>query len=229
MKVLSKRDGIKASVPIMIGYVPVAMAFGILSMNSGLNLSETMAFSFILFAGASQFIGISMIAIGAGFSEIVLATFLLNFRHFFMSASLVSKIDKLPTKLRPVLGFGITDEVFSVASFAEGEITSDYLLFLELFSYLSWGIGTTVGFVVGSFLPETLQIAMGIGLFSLFVCILIPELKNTSKAIVLSLLAGILNTVFKVLLDMPQGWSLVFTIIIVSLFGVFLYEEGSDE
>lgn len=226
---LTFKDGFKAAIPVMIGYIPVAMAFGILSRNTGLTLIETMSFSFILFAGASQFIGISMIAAGAGFSEIVLATFLLNFRHFFMSASLVSKLDYLPNKMRGVLGFGVTDEVFSVASFAQGQMTSSYLFSLELFSYLSWGIGTSLGFIVGNFLPATLQVAMGIGLFALFTCILVPELKKTKKAILLSLLAGLMNTFFKFLFPFPQGWRLVFTIIIVSMIGVLIFKEDDDE
>jgi len=228
MNRLKGLDGLKAAIPIMIGYVPVAMAFGILARNNGLTILETISFSFILYAGASQFIGISMIAIGAGFGEIILATFLLNFRHFFMSASLVSKLQSIPKHKGAILGFGVTDEVFSVASFAEGKLSELYLFGLEISSYLSWVAGTAVGFSMGSLLPETLQVAMGIGLFALFVSILLPELKKTSKAVVLAALSGGVNSILNLIFILPQGWSLVITIILVSLIGVVIYAKEEE-
>ncbi|MBI9010678.1 MAG: AzlC family ABC transporter permease [Clostridiales bacterium] len=228
MKKLNGLSGFKAAIPIMIGYVPVAMTFGILARNNGLTYLETVSFSLILYAGASQFIGLSMIAAGAGFGEIVLATFLLNFRHFFMSASLISKLHDMSKYKGIILGFGITDEVFSVASFAGGQLSERYLFSLELFSYLSWITGTAVGFSMGSFLPKTLQIAMGIGLFALFASILVPEFKKSSRALVLSALAGGVNSVMNLLIKLPQGWSLVLTIVLVSLFGVVIYTKEEE-
>lgn len=228
MKRLNGLNGFKAAIPIMIGYVPVAMAFGILARNNGLTFIETVSFSLVLYAGASQFIGISMIAIGAGFGEILLATFLLNFRHFFMSASLAAKLHDLPKHKKALLGFGVTDEVFSVASFTDGQLSGRYLFSLEISSYLSWVTGTAVGFSMGSFLPETLQVAMGIGLFALFVSILVPELKKTSKALALSVLAGGVNSILNLVFMLPQGWSLVLTIILVSLLGVVIYAKEEE-
>ena len=225
---LNHINGFKAGFPITIGYFPVAMAFGILSKGSGFDFLETMSFSFILYAGASQFIGVSMLALGAGFGEVVLATLLLNFRHFFMSASLVEKIDYIPKVLKPILGFFVTDEVFSVASFADGEITSSYLFSLEISSYSSWVIGTFLGFIMGNFLPELLQMSMGIGLYALFVSIIVPELKKSSKAVVLTIIAGVVNTIMRWGLKFPQGWSIVLTIVLVSAFGVVIYRKEAS-
>jgi len=225
---LKAKDGIKAAVPIMIGYFPVAMAFGILAKGGGLVFFETIGFSFILYAGASQFIGVSMIIIGSGVGEIVLATLLLNFRHFFMSASLVQKLGHIQKSLRPILGFFITDEVFSVASFQDGEISESYLLSLEVLSYLSWVTGTAAGYIIGNFLPETLQVSMGIGLYALFVSILVPELKKSSKAIVLALLAGGMNSLLRYVVKIPQGWSIVLSIVLISSIGVLIYGRADD-
>lgn len=224
------RKGFKAGIPIVIGYFPVAMAFGILAKSNGFTLLEVFSFSFILFAGASQFIGISMIGLGAGFGEIILATFLLNFRHFFMSASLVEKMGHILTVLKPILGFFVTDEVFSVASFTDDELTPSYLFGLEIVSYSSWGIGTIVGYLVGNVLPPMLQISMGIGLYALFVSILVPEMKKSYQAVVLAGLAGALNTVARYLFKMPQGWSIILVIVITSTLGVVMFgKEVADE
>ena len=226
---LKSKDGLKAAVPIMIGYFPVAMAFGILSKGGGLSFIETAGFSIILFAGASQFIGVSMLMLGAGIGEIVLTTLLLNFRHFFMSASLVSKLGHINKGLKPILGFFVTDEVFSVASFTEGELSDQYLLVLEIASYSSWVIGTIVGFLIGNILPPLLQMSMGIGLYALFASILVPELKKSSKAVVLASIAGAFNMFLRLMLKFPQGWSIVITIVLVSALGVVIYKEAADE
>ena len=218
--------GIKSSVPIMIGYFPVAMTFGVLAKGQGFDLIDVVCFSFVLFAGASQFIGLSMIHLGAGFGEIVLATGLLNFRHFFMSASLVSQMKPIPNRLKPLLSFFMTDEIFSVASFAGEDLTPSYLFGLEITSYLSWGIGSVMGFVLGHMMSQELQMSMGIGLYALFVSILTPEIKKTSKALILASLAGAMNYLLFIITSLPQGWRIIGVIVLSSALGVVLLGDG---
>ncbi len=91
-KLLTGIDGIRGGLPIALGYFPIAMAFGILAKGASVSLVEALGFSFIVFAGASQFIAVGMIALGATGIEIIMTTLFLNFRHFLMSASLVPRI-----------------------------------------------------------------------------------------------------------------------------------------
>ncbi len=227
---LQSKHGIRDGLPIVIGYFPIAMAFGILAKSGGLTIMETLGFSLFVYAGASQFIAVNMIILGAGVGEIVLATLLLNFRHFLMSASLAAKMDNIKGIAKPVLGFGVTDEAFSVASFAEGTLSESYLSTLELFAYSSWVLGTGTGFVIGGILPEVLQRSMDIGLYAMFVAILVPELKKTFKVLTLALLSGAVNSVFLYIFKWPQGWSIVVAIVLVSSLGIFIYgKESSDQ
>jgi len=225
LKHLTFKDGIKDGIPIFLGYFPIAMAFGILSRGTGLTLIETLSFSFILFAGAAQFIAVGMIASGVGAIEMIITIFFLNFRHFLMSASLSAKTHFKHPLLKPFISFFVTDESFSVASFANGQLNESYLIPMQLLGYFGWGIGSGVGFVIGSILPPLLQKAMGIGLYLMFIALLVPEMKKTNKAIVLSVMAGIMNSILRLLLHLPQGWSIVITIILVSLLGVLVYEH----
>lgn len=227
LKYLTAKDGIKDGLPVFIGYFPIAMAFGILSRGTGITLGETLAFSFIVFAGAAQFIGVGMIAAGVGGLEIVIATFFLNFRHFLMSASLSAQMGINHPILKPIISFFVTDESFSVASFAKGKLTSNYIVPMQLLGYFGWGIGTGIGYMAGSILPPLLQKAMEIGLYVMFVALLVPEMKKTYKAIVLSLIAGVFNTILRYLIGLPQGWSIVLTIVVVSLIGVMIFNEES--
>ena len=222
---LSKLDGIKAGIPIAIGYFPIAMAFGILSRGADVSLYATLGFSFIVFAGASQFVAVGMITMGASAIEIIMTTLFLNFRHFLMSASLAHKIHFENNIWKPIISFFVTDESFSTASFAEGDLTSSYMISMQLVSYLSWGIGSAVGHIMGNILPPLLQQSMNIGLYAMFVALLVPELKKNHIGIILVILSGLLNSIFIFIFKLPQGWSLVFSIIVVSVMGTFIFDS----
>ena len=94
-----------------------------------------------MYLGSSQFMALNLITVGAGLGEIILTTLLVNFRHFLMSASLSENIGH-EKAYRPLIAFGITDEVFSVVSFRKESMTKEYILTLEALSYLSWVGGT---------------------------------------------------------------------------------------
>ena len=82
------KDGAKAALPIVLGYLPVGMAFGILARKAGLNPFEVALMSFLVYAGASQFLAIEMILKGMIWFPIVLTTFFINLRHLLMSSTI---------------------------------------------------------------------------------------------------------------------------------------------
>lgn len=219
--ILNISDGIRDGIPISIGYFPIGMAFGIMAKSAGLTLLETLSLSFIVFAGACQFIAVSMIALGSSGYEIILTTLFVNFRHFLMSSSLVPKIHVNNRLSRPLIAFFVTDETFSVASFAKGQLTEKYMLPMELIAYLGWGIGSLAGFLLGSILPPLVQQSMNIGLYAMFIALLAPEVKKSTIALLLAILAALLNTFLRYVLIIPEGWSIVISILVVAGFGTF--------
>src|SRR5665648_872086 len=110
------RDSFRRATPIVFGYVPVAIAFGILSKTIGLSLLETTLISLIVYSGAAQFMFLNLLIVGVGPIEIIVTTFLINFRHFLMSVSLASKLNSTNKRWFPLLAFGVTDETFAVVS-----------------------------------------------------------------------------------------------------------------
>jgi len=217
--------GVKASIPLVIGYLPIALAFGILSKTTGISIIDSFLFSALVFAGASQFMALNLILIGAGFGEIILTTLLVNFRHFLMSASLAVKIEGNMKRWIPFIAFGVTDESFSVLSFREGKLTKEFTLGLQLSAYLSWVLGTVIGYLAGGILPEIIIDGMGIALYAMFTAILVPELKKSSKVLFLALLSGGVNTLLNYLNLLPKGWNMIVSIILVSFLGSYIYEE----
>lgn len=224
-KNLSIKDGILAGLPIVIGYIPVAMAFGILSKTIGISIVDSLLFSVFVFAGASQFMALNLLHFGTGIGEIILTTLLVNFRHFLMSASFATRITKDMKRWIPFIAFGITDEIFSVASFTKEQITKEFMIALQLASYLSWIFGTAFGYLVGQVLPNTIKSSMGIALYAMFAAILIPEAKKSNKILVMALLSGLINTLLNYLKITTQGWNLVLTIVLVSTIGAFTLKD----
>ncbi|MCT4661826.1 MAG: AzlC family ABC transporter permease [Tissierellales bacterium] len=220
------KDGWISSVPLILGFIPVAMTFGILAKNADFSIWTCLGFSMFVYAGASQFIALNLLLLDAGFSEIILTTLLVNFRHFLMSASLAPQLPNQTKKWSPLIAFGITDEIFSVASFRKKQLSAAYMITLEGVGYLAWVFGTFLGFVLGSVLPAVLQDSMGIALYAMFVAILIPEVKRSSKAFVLAILSGLINIVCTYAFHLPQGWSIILSVLIASLFGTYWSTKG---
>src|SRR5690625_1460743 len=110
------QSGVRTGLSITIGYIPVAITYGVLAAQSGMSLVELTLMSALVYAGASQFMGVNMIVASASMAEIVIATFILNFRHFIMSLSFMNSIrEHVSLKGRVGVSFGLTDEDFEVS------------------------------------------------------------------------------------------------------------------
>jgi 4-azaleucine resistance transporter AzlC len=229
-KTSSLKEGIISGLPIVFGYFPVAMAFGLLAKNINVNLIDSFLFSSMVFAGASQFMALELIRGGVSFSGIILATFLLNLRHLMMSASLALKLEGgIKRKWLPFIAFGVTDETFSVASLKGGQVSTSYLLALQGISYSSWVAGTVVGYLAGSVIPQSVQSSLGIGLYAMFAAILVPEIKKSSSILLLSVGAGAVYVIITYLKLFPSSWNLIAAIIISSVAAVVFLKDTSEE
>ncbi|MGE5653154.1 MAG: AzlC family ABC transporter permease, partial [Bacillota bacterium] len=80
--------GARAALPIVLGYVPIGLAFGVLAVQQGLGVPGIFLMSLIVYAGSAQFIATGMLAAGASPTAIIATTFLVNLRHLLMSASM---------------------------------------------------------------------------------------------------------------------------------------------
>lgn len=219
-------DGVKIGLTIALGYIPVAIAFGILARVAGISLLDTFLFSAMVFAGASQFMALNLLQASIAPGQIILATFLLNFRHFLMSASLGARLGTIRRMWLPLVAFGVTDEGFSVIATRKGDLTVPFVLSLELVSYIGWVLGSVLGHIAGNILPEVVQSSMGIALYALFMSILVPSIQTSRKALALAIGAALANAIFTHLKLLPPGWTLIAAVIISAAFGSMI---SSDE
>lgn len=225
----SKSDfsrGAIAGIGIAIGYFPAALTFGLLAKATGLSLAETVAMSMFVFAGASQYMALNLIAIGTGAFEIIFTTFIVNIRHLLMSASISEKLEDDHPFKKATAAFGITDEVFAVSATQEKKITTSFIIGVAAVAYGSWTINSGIGYLVGSALPETLQQSMAIALYAMFIALLMPSLKKQRKVISLAIFAALLNSILQ--LWLPSGWSIIIATLCSAIIIELIVPKNTD-
>lgn len=222
------RRGFQASLPIALGYIPVAITFGVLAMQAGMSLLELTLMSALVYAGASQFMGANMLAAQASAIEIIVATFVLNFRHFIMSFSFANTLrETVPLRGRFLLSLGLTDESFAVAAINKSkakEANSTYFYGTVFFiAYLSWVSGSFLGGLLGEVIPEQLSQSMGIALYAMFIGLLIPAVKVNVRLAYIAVVAMLVNLLFSQFVS--DGWAVVFGTIIGGATGIYFLKE----
>jgi 4-azaleucine resistance transporter AzlC len=223
--------GMVAALPIVVGYVPIAVAFGVIAVQSGMTASQAMAMSLMVYAGASQFMAVNMLAAGAGALEIVLATLILNFRHFVMSLSLMNKFAEMDKKWKIPLSYWITDETFAVASLGAGERgggkdAQGFLAGLFFTAYASWVIGTWIGAALSGIIPPSASSGMVIALYAMFIGLLIPAARENFRGGAVALVSMGLSSLFSGFVN--SGWAIVLATVLGAAAGIWLFKREGD-
>lgn len=219
-------NGLRAGLSIAIGYFPVALTFGLLAKTTGLSLFEATAMSVFVFAGAAQYISLSLITAGVDPLLIVMNTFIVNIRHFLMTASLNEKMQPAPKPIKAAYAFGVTDETFSViATSKQDKVSSAHAFGVITIAYGSWVIFTALGHVIGANLPLFLQAAMSIALYALFIALLVPSMKGNRKVILLSSLAALLHCFFYYTELLSTGWAILASTLLSSIIIELIYAK----
>lgn len=221
-------QGLKLAVPVILGYLPIAISFGVLAVQTGISFFHSLLMSMTVYAGASQFMALNMLAIGTVGLEIVLATFILNLRHFVMSISLFSRLEHIPKRWQAVLAQGITDESFALASLKREELGSrpTAAIYLGIFSgaFGMWVIGTAAGAMIGNVVPGALSDSMGIALYALFIGLLVPAIRAYWKIGIIAAASAGLSWIFSMYFS--EGWAIVLATVIGSFAGVWVFKEA---
>ncbi|HWL29836.1 MAG TPA: AzlC family ABC transporter permease [Burkholderiaceae bacterium] len=146
--------GLTDSVSIAVGYVPVAISFGLTAIHADITPMMAIVISLLVYAGASQFILVSLVASGSAPLSIVGIVLLMNLRHFFYGPALLSKFGGVPRRYPMIaLAAGLTDEVFAASiSKMQRQPERDrepWYLGVQLGAYASWVGGTAAGAYFG--------------------------------------------------------------------------------
>lgn len=131
-------QGCQSAIPISLGYIPVAIAFGMTTTSAGLPEWVVIAMSLLIYAGASQFLLFASIMSGASVVAVVGLCALLDSRHL-LYAPLMKRHLKSGQGMVWIAPL-ITDEVFATAMSKLDTITHQkpWLAGLAIISWVSW-------------------------------------------------------------------------------------------
>tara|TARA_B100000959_G_C14923931_1_gene600722 strand:- start:388 stop:1062 length:675 start_codon:yes stop_codon:yes gene_type:complete len=173
------RNILKETTPIMFGYVPMGMTFGLLFQDLGYPWYFATLMGLFIFAGAAQFMAIGLLSTGAGLTEVFISTFMLNSRHIFYGLSILDKYGKWGLR-KLYLIFGLTDETYSLVTTIKipNKVNEqDYYFFITMFNQAYWVLGCTLGVLIGGVVEFNTQ-GMDFALTALFIVLVIEQWKN---------------------------------------------------
>ena len=179
---------LKASLPVMAGYIVLGMGFGILLQSRGYAWWWSLLMSATIYAGSMQYVAIDLLTSGASLIATALMTLLINIRHLFYGISMLKDYKGTGAK-KPYLIFSLTDETFSLVCFPnlpDGVDRQKYYLFVSLFNQFYWVLGSVLGSIIGSALPFDF-LGIDFAMTALFVVIFVEQwesAKNHAPAII---------------------------------------------
>ena len=168
------------------------------------------------------------------YTELAIALLIINLRYLLMSFSLANKLDpRLSTLRRMVIGFGVTDEIYAVASQEKGQLNHVFFFGLMTLPILGWTSGTLCGALLGPILPPLIANAFNIAIYCMFIAIIVPPARDDRTVFKIIVLAIALNVLFLYLpyfRDLAVGWRLIIVTILAAGTGALLApKEVSDE
>lgn len=223
--------GLYHGIPIALGYLSVSFGFGIMAVKAGLSILAAVGISVTNLTSAGQAAGVAIIAAGGSYIEMALTQLVINIRYSLMGLSLSQKLDKsFTTPHRLLASFGITDEIFAVASAQPGRVTPWYMYGLILISFLGWSGGTLLGAAAGQFLPAAITDAMGIVLYGMFLAIIIPPARKEKSVLTAVVIAALFSILFNYLLTaVSPGFAVIISAIAASAAAALLFPIDEEE
>ncbi|MFP4697343.1 MAG: AzlC family ABC transporter permease [Eubacteriales bacterium] len=214
------KAAIPVTIPVMLGYVSVGMAFGLLLQKSGYNYLWAILMSITIYAGSMQFVAVNILVSGIGFFEIAVMTFFVNIRHVFYGLSFIDKFKSMAKKKFYMI-FSLTDETYSLLCSAEAPKDIDSNLFsfcIAFLNHMYWITGTFIGAIAGSLITFNTK-GIDFALVALFVVIFIEQ-WFTYK-IHTPVFLGISCTIISLLLFGPNNLILPSMILISGILIIF--------
>ena len=182
--------GLRDGMPIALGYFAVSFTLGLAAKNAGFSAFQAMIESLTNNASAGEYAVFSLAAVGASYWEVAIMTLVTNARYLLMACSLSQKLaPDTPLRHRMLIAYDITDEVFGISIAVPGRLNPWYTYGAMSAAIPGWGIGTFLGVAVGSILPLRLVSALNVGLYGMFLAIIVPPARDNR---VIALAAAIL-------------------------------------
>ena len=204
-----------------------SFTFGVKAVNAGIPVWITILISVANVTSAGQFAGVAIMAAHGSYLEMAMTTFIINVRYMLMSFSLSQKVDKKMTlRQRLMIGYGITDEIFAVSSMETEALSARFMYGLITGPVFGWTVGTAAGALASQIMPGALSAAMELGLYAMFIAIIIPPAKKSKAVLFVIGIAVICQCIFTatpVLKEISIGFQVILSTVIAASIGAFMF------
>ena len=227
-------EGVRDGLPIGLGYLSVSFTFGILAVSKGLSWIQATLISLFNVTSAGQVAGLGIMTTAGGILAMIISQIVINLRYSLMGISLSQKADKSMTPLlRMILAFAITDEIFGVAVSKKNEFGAKYFFGLTVLPVLGWVAGTVIGALLGQIFPPFLTNALAIGIYGMFVSIVMPKAKHDKVILTSSLLSCIVSVLLFYIpflsAHITSGFAIIIAAVAAALTGVIVRDKLSGK
>ena len=174
-------DGVRASVPLLVGVVPFGLVAGVAAVKVGLGALGSTAWSVVTFAGAAQLAAYGLIGTGASVAVVVATAMVVNARLVLYSVSIAPHLAGLGRWRRLLAAYLLTDQAYVVSTvrFREGlDLTGRWRFYLGagLGLWVTWQVSTLLGALLGGALPESVPLGFAVPLA--FLALLVPTVTD---------------------------------------------------
>ena len=233
MKWNEYRTGLSRGLPVGMGYFSVSFGFGAMAVSQGLRVFDATLISLTNVTSAGQFAGLTVIVAAATLWEMILTQLIINSRYALMSLALSQRMgQRIGFLPRLVIAFFNTDEIFALAMARIEPLTVPFMLGLGTLPILGWTLGTLGGALAGSILPASIQAALGVMLYGMFIAIVVPPAKQEKEILITVLLAMAFSTLFTLvplLKQVSAGISIVICTVAAAAICAWLFPIAEEE
>jgi 4-azaleucine resistance transporter AzlC len=207
--VASLRRGARHGLTVLLGYVPIGAAFGIVATTAaGLTPLQAVACSALVFAGSGQFIAARMLAAGAGALPILVATAVVNLRHILFAATIAPHVRDVRSPTLLGIGFTLTDEVFAVdaTDTHEGRANGASMIATGFTAWSGWLAGTALGAFGATLIGDPSRWGVDFAMPAMFTALLVGQLTGRRFAVA-GVAAALMALAFST--AMPREWAVI--------------------
>ena len=176
------RAAFPVTVPVLMGYLAIGIAFGLMLQSIGYGPVWAGLMSLLIYAGSGQYLGVSLLEVGAPLAQVALLTFIINFRHLVYGLSLLEKVRGMGWR-KLYMMFSLTDETYALLSSAQapnGMREHDFCFWIALLNQSYWVAGSVLGAVAGQLLGFDTT-GVDFAMTALFIVIAVDQWRSYSR------------------------------------------------
>lgn len=226
------RNGNRDGIPIALGYFAVAFTLGIAAKNAGFTPIQAFICSATNLASAGQYAGFTMVKENASYFMMAVMILVANARYMLMSSALSQKFDpKTPLIHRFLVAYSVTDEIFGICISVPGKLNPIYAYGAMLLTVPAWSLGTYFGVIMGNVLPANVVSALSVGLYGMFIAIIVPAAKRDKVIMLLvfiSMAASGLCEILPLISTVPSGLRIMILTVVISAIAAIIKPVTDD-